>query len=57
MELVGDAKPFLKPAKFSNKLDEVLNSDNHKWYLDKMDPKEKERRKKAAAALKAKYAK
>lgn len=39
------------------KLDEVLNSDNHKWYLDKMDPKEKERRKKAAAALKAKYAK
>ena len=39
------------------KLDEVLNSDNHKWYLDKMDPKEKERRKKAAAELKAKYAK
>ena len=39
------------------KLDQVLNSDDHKWYLDKMDPKEKERRKKAAAELKAKYSK
>jgi len=39
------------------KLDEVLNSDNHKWYLDKMDPKEKEQRKKAAADFKARYAK
>ena len=39
------------------KLDAVLNSDNHKWYLDKMDPAEKERRKKAAAELKAKYSK
>jgi len=39
------------------KLDAVLNSDDHKWYLDKMDPAEKERRKKAAAELKAKYSK
>ena len=37
------------------KLDEVLNSDDHKWYLDKLDPKEKAKRKKAAAEFKARY--
>ena len=39
------------------KLDEVLNSDDHKWYLNKRDPEEMERRKKAAAELKARYSK
>ena len=37
------------------KLDEVLNSDNHKWYLDKLDPEEKAKRLKAAAEFKARY--
>ena len=37
------------------KLDEVLNSDDHKWYLDKLDPEEKAKRKKAAAEFKARY--
>lgn len=37
------------------KLDEVLNSDDHKWYLDKLDPEEKARRKKAAEEFKARY--
>jgi len=39
------------------KLDEVLNSNDHKWYLNKRDPEEKARREKAAAELKARYAK
>ncbi|MDH4019844.1 MAG: multiheme c-type cytochrome [Xanthomonadales bacterium] len=39
------------------KLDEVLNSDNHKWYLDKLDPAEKAKRQKAAAEFKARYSK
>ena len=37
------------------KLDEVLNSDDHKWYLDKLDPEEKAKRKKAAEEFKARY--
>jgi hypothetical protein len=37
------------------KLDEVLNSDDHKWYLDKLDPEEKAKRLKAAAEFKARY--
>ncbi|MBF0446678.1 MAG: cytochrome c3 family protein [Magnetococcales bacterium] len=37
------------------KLDEVLNSKNHRWYLDKMDPSEKARRKKAADEFKKRY--
>jgi hydroxylamine dehydrogenase len=39
------------------KIDEVLNSDNHKWYLDKMDPEEQARRKQAAEEFKARYTK
>ena len=37
------------------KLDEVLNSDDHKWFLGKMDPEENARRKKAAEEFKARY--
>lgn len=37
------------------KLDEVLNSNDHKWYLDKLDPEEKARRKKAAAEFRSRY--
>lgn len=37
-------------------IDEVLNSDDHKWFLGKSDPKEVEARKKAAAEFKARYA-
>jgi hydroxylamine dehydrogenase len=39
------------------KIDEVLNSDDHKWYLDKMNPEEKARRQKAADEFKARYTK
>jgi hydroxylamine dehydrogenase len=39
------------------KIDAVLNSDDHKWYLDKMGPEEKARRQKAAEEFKARYTK
>ena len=37
------------------KLDEVLNSSDHRWFLGKMDPAEQARRKKAAEEFKARY--
>ena len=37
------------------KLDEVLNSDDHKWYLNKLDPAEKAKRLKAAAEFQSRY--
>jgi len=36
-------------------LDDILNSDNHKWFLGKMDPEEAAARKKAAEEFKARY--
>ena len=39
------------------KINEVLNGDNHKWFLGKMDPAEKARRKQAAAEFKKRYGK
>lgn len=38
-----------------SKLDEVLNSENHRWYLNRMDPAEAARRKQAAEDFKARY--
>lgn len=38
-------------------IDEVLNSDNHKWYLGKMSAKQQEIRKKATADFKAQFEK
>jgi len=40
-----------------SKLDEVLNSDDHKWVLGKMDPEEEARRQKAAEEFKQRYSK
>ena len=51
----GDAKKVAQAEALAAKLDEVLNSDAHKWYLGKMDPAEKERRKKAAEEFKKRY--
>ena len=39
------------------KLEEVLNSDDHKWFLGKMDPEDAARRKQAADEFKARYEK
>ena len=37
------------------KIDEVLASDDHKWYLGKMDPDEEARRKQAAKEFQQRY--
>ncbi len=37
------------------KLDEVLNSDDHKWFIGKLDPAEAQKRKDAQAEFKARY--
>jgi hypothetical protein len=39
------------------RLHEILNDKNHRWYLGKMDPKEKANRKKRQAEFKARYTK
>ncbi|UCE60234.1 MAG: hypothetical protein JSU63_00505 [Phycisphaerales bacterium] len=41
--------------KLEAKLHEVLHSDDHKWYIDKMDPEEAARRKSAAEEFKKRY--
>jgi len=51
----GDADKMAAADALQAKIDEVLNSDNHKWYIGKMDPEEKERRKKDAEEFKARY--
>ncbi|MDQ7013564.1 MAG: multiheme c-type cytochrome [Planctomycetota bacterium] len=40
-----------------DKLDEVLNDENHRWYLGKMDPEEAAKRDKARKEFKARYEK
>ena len=40
-----------------NKLDEVLSSEDHKWFVGKMDPAEAERRKRAADDFRLRYEK
>lgn len=51
----GDQERAKAADALQAKLTEVLNSDDHKWFLGKMDPAEKERRKKAAEEFKARY--
>lgn len=42
-------------GKLQAELDKVLGTDNHKWFLGKMDPAEQAKRKKAAEEFKARY--
>jgi hypothetical protein len=51
----GDGERAKAAAALRAKLDEVLNSDDHKWFLGKMDAEEKARRKEAAEEFKARY--
>jgi len=54
--LTSSDKKHIKAAKqLQSLLEETLNSENHKWYLGKIDPEEKARRKKAADEFKARY--
>jgi len=50
-----DATKAAGAAALKKRLDEILNSPNHSWYLGKMDPAEAEKRAKAAAEFKARY--
>jgi hydroxylamine dehydrogenase len=51
----GDADRIRAAEELEILLDEVLNSDDHKWFLGKMDPAEQARRKQAADEFKARY--
>jgi len=53
----GDAAKVAAAEALEAKLREVLGSDNHRWYEDRMDPAEKERRKKAAEEFRKRYEK
>ncbi|MCA9544934.1 MAG: hypothetical protein KC613_11110, partial [Myxococcales bacterium] len=56
-ETSADASKKSAAEKLKAKLDEVLNSKNHQWFLNKMDPAEKARRAKRQADFKARYSK
>ncbi|MEA3302847.1 MAG: multiheme c-type cytochrome [Pseudomonadota bacterium] len=53
----GDAKKKAAAKALQAKIDEVLNSSNHMWYLDKLTDKQKALRKAAVEDAKKKYAK
>ncbi len=52
-----DAKKQKAAKNLKAKLDEVLATPNHRWFIGKMDPAEKKRRDKAAKAFKKRYSK
>ena len=51
----GERKQVKRAKELKKLLDDILHSKNHNWYLGKMDPDEKDRRKKAADEFKARY--
>lgn len=53
----SDAAKAEAAKKLQAKLDEVLSSTNHSWYINKLDPAEKERRAKAAEEFRKRYGK
>ncbi|MCB9913755.1 MAG: hydroxylamine oxidoreductase [Planctomycetes bacterium] len=53
----GDAAKVQAAEALQAKLDEVLNTPDHRWYLGKMDPAEAEKRAKAAEEFKKRYSK
>lgn len=50
-----DAAKVAAADALERKLHEILNSPNHRWYLNKMDPEEVERRRKAAEEFRRRY--
>ena len=51
----GNAEQVAAGQALAAKIDEVLNSDDHKWSVDKMDPDEKAARDKAREEFKNRY--
>ena len=53
----GDPKKVEAAKKLRERLEEILNSKNHRWFENKMDPKEKAEREKRQNEFKTRYAK
>jgi cytochrome c553 len=53
----GDAKKAELADALQKKLDAILSSGNHAWFLDKMDPAEKEQRRKQMEEFRKRYEK
>ena len=53
----GDEKKVTAAENLEKKLEEVLNSTNHRWYLDKLDPAERDERKQRQDEFKKRYRK
>ena len=53
--LADDAETIAAARALRNKLDEVLGRDEHKWYLNQMDPAEADRRRRAAEEFRERY--
>ena len=51
----GDAERAAHGDALAAKIEEVLQSKDHQWYIGQMDPEEKARREAASAAFKARY--
>jgi hydroxylamine dehydrogenase len=53
----GDLAKVATADALAKKLDEVLNGENHRWYINKMDPAEKDRRRQQTEEFQKRYAK
>jgi hydroxylamine dehydrogenase len=53
----SDAKKNAAAEALQTKLTEVLNSPNHRWYLDKMDPAERDERRQRQEEFRQRYEK
>jgi hypothetical protein len=51
----GDAAKVNAADALANKLDEVLGSANHRWYLNKMDPQEQQERERRQREFQQRY--
>lgn len=51
----GDPVKAEQAQKLKAKIEEVLNSNDHKWYINKMDPEEESRRKEDQKAFQERY--
>jgi hypothetical protein len=54
-EASGDPEKMAAARKLHDKIDEVLNHDDHKWYIGKMSPEDAAARKRAAEEFKKRY--
>jgi hypothetical protein len=51
----GDPAKIAASEKLEQRLEEILASDDHKWYIGMMSPEEAAARREAAEAFKARY--